>query len=108
VIAVAPSRERSRTYSWLVRIRLFGGAVHLDAATGWHRPGRAFGDPQLAPTRPGQRAFQGVVRGAYAHRCSEVHTLVDAGYLRLNLKRTTPTSTGPAVRARERNIGAAH
>jgi putative restriction endonuclease len=73
-------------YFDLLFARLLGVAVDIDAAAGWHRPGPAFGDPRLAPNRLGQRAFQGVVRGAYAHRCSvtgdKIRPVLQAAHIR--------------------------
>lgn len=73
-------------YVDLLVTRLLGIAVELDPSAGWHRPGPTFGDPRLTPTRLGQRAFQGVVRGAYAHRCSvtgdKIRPVLQAAHIR--------------------------
>ncbi len=45
-----------------------------------------FGDPRLASTRLGQRAFQGVVRGVYSHRCAitgdKIRPVLQAAHIR--------------------------
>lgn len=66
--------------------RLLGISIELEPAAGWHRPGPVFGDPRLAPTRLGQRAFQGVVRGVYSHRCAvtgdKIRPVLQAAHIR--------------------------
>lgn len=57
-------------YFDLLFARLLGITVELELFPSWHRPGPVWGDPRLARTRLGQRAFQGVVRSAYSHRCA--------------------------------------
>ncbi len=92
----APSVVQSKTYSSadpnvapyfdLLFPRLVGVSLEVDTAEGWHRPGPAFGDPRLATTRLGQRAFQGVVRGVYSHRCAitgdKIRPVLQAAHIR--------------------------
>jgi putative restriction endonuclease len=66
--------------------RLLGFAVEIDLAEPWHRAGRVYGDPQLAPQRLGQQAFQAVVLGAYARRCAitgeKIRPVLQAAHIR--------------------------
>ncbi len=92
----APSVVQGKTYSSadpnvapyfdLLFPRLLGVSLEVDTAEGWHRPGPAFGDPRLATTRLGQRAFQGVVRGVYSHRCAitgdKIRPVLQAAHIR--------------------------
>lgn len=75
----------SRPYFDLLMGRLLGTTVMVDTAA-WHRPGPVYGDPRLVPLRLGQRAFQGVVLGAYKYRCAvtgdKIRPVLQAAHIR--------------------------
>lgn len=74
-----------RSYFEVLLSQLLGSIVEVGTQA-WHLEGPAFGDPRLAPTRLGQRAFQGVVRGAYSYRCAvtgdKIRPVLQAAHIR--------------------------
>lgn len=62
------------------------GSIEVTGLGGWRRQGPTFGDPRLVPTRLGQRAFQGVVRGAYSYKCAvtgdKIRPVLQAAHIR--------------------------
>jgi len=92
----APNVVQGKSYSFadpntaphfdLLFPQLLSVSIELEPGAGWHRPGSAFGDPRLAPTRLGQRAFQGVIRGVYSHQCAitgdKIRPVLQAAHIR--------------------------
>jgi putative restriction endonuclease len=78
--------DRTAPYFDLIFAQLAGVAIDLGDPGTWHRPGPTFGDPRPAPNRLGQRAFQGVVRGAYGNRCAvtgdKIRPVLQAAHIR--------------------------